>query len=347
MRKEVVWAIAAGIILGIVVAYGVYRINSAVSENKKVVAQKSPNTLPTTTPEVKLESKIVIDKPNSNDVITEKSVEVSGITKPATWVIINSQPGDYITQSDSSGAFKATVDLSSGINTLKVSSVNDSGEQNLATVTIVYSATFQVKTATTEPSASDTTESAEVKQKVAQELQNAANHPKAYIGIVTDKTGSTIEIKSPNSEIEQISMDEKSTEVVNALGTTNKIVKTSDIAIGDFIAALGYVGANSVLNAQRILVVNPPTESKAKIVLAKVSSVTRKDLTVNTTLDNKEEILKPDTNTDIEMVAGGKVTLIKLSSIKPENNIIYVTDVDDKGTKIIKTIFVLSDSQNP
>ena len=68
--------------------------------------------------------------------------------------------------------------------------------------------------------------------------------------------------------------------LANQTGTNNKVVKLTDIAIGDFIVAMGYVNQNSVLSAQRILVTDPTTEPKIDISMEKVNTVSKKTLSV-------------------------------------------------------------------
>ena len=179
---------------------------------------------------------------------------------------------------------------------------------------------------------------------MAQDVANAMNRPKAYIGIVTDITSSTIEIKSTSSQIEQISVSADGTSVVNSTGTTSKTVKISDIAIGDFIVAMGYINGNSVLGAQRILITDPVTEPKLTVSQAKVASVTKKALTVNKFPDNTPDTVTPDKNTDIEAVAANVSKAAKFAAISAEDTVIYVVTTDDKGVNTVRSVFQLSSS---
>src|SRR5258708_22669331 len=115
MSKEVLWAVAAGIILGLIVAFGVWRINSKLSPNKKFDASATSSPQPVAPGEFK----IVLDKPENDDVVTEKAVAVSGLTKPLSWITLSGESGDYTVQSDASGAFSQNVDLVPGVNQIK------------------------------------------------------------------------------------------------------------------------------------------------------------------------------------------------------------------------------------
>lgn len=345
MRKEVIYAVVGGVILGLVITFGVWRINSSISINKK---QDINTQTPTPKPSVPGEFKIVLDKPENEDVVTNDVITVSGLTKPLSWITISAEEGDYIIQSSDNGVFSQEIDLIAGVNQIKVTAFyptdDASGVNPSATkVLVVYSSSFQTRTLpTNSPTASDATKTSDIRTKVAQEVANTINRPKAYIGTVTDITDSTVEIKTMDSEIKQISVNQESTNVVNSTGTTNKQVKVADIAIGDFIIAMGYINGNSVLAAQRILITNPVTEPKVSATQAKVASLTKKALTVSTIFDGKEGEVQPSSKTDILVVKDGKQTNAKLGDIKTDDVIIYVTTTDTKDNLSVRTIFVIS-----
>jgi hypothetical protein len=338
MRKEVGYAIIAGIGLGLIVAYGVYRINTNVTRNK-ILAEN--NATPSPTPSGPKEFKVVLDKPNDNDVTTESSIAVSGLTKPDTWVIVSGEGEDYMTKSDSSGTFTQTIDLASGVNQIKVTAFDPAGKNNASGVLVVYSSSFVEKTLPTVTGTDSSTGSSDIKQKIAQDLANALNHPKAYIGTVTDVTDSTLEIKTKGGDILQITINAADTSVVNAVGTTNKTVKTTDIAIGDFIVAMGYVGENSVLSAQRILISTPVTEPKITITYAKVDAVTKKGLTVTEATEDEEDTVQPDVKTQTRTYKDGEEITAKFTSIDEEDTIIYVKITDSKDATRVRSVFLV------
>lgn len=344
MRKEVTYAIAGGVLLGLVIAFGVWRINSSISANKKHNTNFQTPAPKSSTPG---EFKIVLDKPENDDVVTSDTVTVSGLTKPQSWITVSGEEGDYIIQSDASGVFSQNVDLIAGVNQIKVTAFypadNAGGvKPSVTEVLVVYSSSFQTRTLPTDAPSGNASGTSDIRQKVAQDVANTMNRPKAYIGTVTDITDSTLEIKTMASEIRQISINRESTSVVNATGKTTKTVKNTDIAIGDFVVAMGYVNGNSVLNAQRILITNPVTEPKIRVNQAKVASLTKKVLTVNTIPDNIEDSIQPNSKTDIQTVKEGKAITAKLGDIKAGNIIIYVVNTDDKGVSSVRSIFVIS-----
>ena len=294
MRKEVIWAVVAGITFGLVIAFGVMRVNSTLKP-KGESTQASPT--PQATPG---EFRITLDKPENEDVITSDSVTVSGLTKPESIVVISGEEADYITKSNSQGLFSDEVTLISGVNQIKITAFGEGNSQSTQKVLVVYSSAFEIKE--------------------GDRLEQAANKPKAYLGTVTDITGSTIQVRTMVSEIRQISTSED-IDVVKTF-PTSKAVKLTDIAIGDFIVAMGYKNGNQVLSAQRILITPAVTEPAITVAIETGADVT------------------PTKTTVVLLFKDGQVTKSKASAIEDGAQVISVTKVvNDKPS--IRTVFVL------
>ena len=69
MRKELIWAAGVGIFFGLVIAFGVWRINLS-TKTKSAATQSSP------TPSTTSEFKIALNKPENLDVVNENSIKV-------------------------------------------------------------------------------------------------------------------------------------------------------------------------------------------------------------------------------------------------------------------------------
>lgn len=336
MRKELVWAAAIGIIFGLIIAFGAWRISSKTGATK---TESSPTPVPVTG-----ELKITLNKPEDGDVITEDFITVSGITKPLSWLTLSGEKGDYIIQAGDDGVFIQDVDLSAGVNWIRVTAFDSKGAQSTEKVLVVYSSSFQEKSLPSPTPSDNSTESA-IRQKIAEKVADALNKPKAYIGVVTDIADSTIQIKTLASEIKQVATSEEGITVINQKGTNNKSVKLTDIAIGDFIVAMGYVNSRSVLSAQRILITDPITEPKISASYGKVSETNKKSITVNSLTSGDGQVVTPGTKTDIEVYESGKFILTKLINISVGDLVIYVTD-SSSDTPTVRSIFVIQKSQS-
>lgn len=338
MRKELIWAGIIGITFGLIIAFGAWRINSSLKPNSPIATMTPPPDRPE-------EENISLDKPENDDVITSNTVTVSGITKPQSLLVVSGEVGDYIIQSDNGGIFAQDVDLNPGVNQIKVTLLSKNGNQTFQKVLVVYSASFQLNsTSSPSPSLSPSstpgtaTGEADIQKTIDQEVATASQKPKAYLGTVTDISDSTIQMKTMDSQIAQVADSNPGVTVANQVGTNNKAVKVTDIAIGDFIVSMGYVNSNSVLTAQRILVTDAVAEPKIDISMSKVTAVSKKSLTAADIKSGGSTTLTPDKNTDLESYSNGKETGIKLSSISVNDIVISITD--DTGTPaILRSVF--------
>jgi hypothetical protein len=142
MRKELIIAIIVGVGLGLTVAFGVYRANSYLNTDPS-----SPNlgSQPATQETIlsPQSANLTLSKPNQNEVITTSPVQVSGITKASSWLVISGEEEDYLVQADNQGTFTVDVDLSSGINQIVISAFDEEGTKNSHNLTLVYSTEFE------------------------------------------------------------------------------------------------------------------------------------------------------------------------------------------------------------
>lgn len=138
MRKEVLFAVFAGIVFGLVVALGIWRANSALTDD--ITQAEAPEEV-APTPSTGLG--LTIHKPENGDVITNSPTQLTGITQPNIWVAISAQEEDYTLMSDASGEFSQETDLIGGVNQILVTAFAGDGTSVEETVTIVFSTEFE------------------------------------------------------------------------------------------------------------------------------------------------------------------------------------------------------------
>ena len=140
MRKEFIIAIISGITIGVVVAFGIWRANSALkSENSQVAKEETPNPQENLSPDG---VQLTIIKPEENDVITSSPVRVSGITKPQSIIIISAEQDDYIIRSGEDGSFEQDVNLTGGVNEILFALSDNGDSTQTRMLRIIYSTEF-------------------------------------------------------------------------------------------------------------------------------------------------------------------------------------------------------------
>lgn len=123
-----------------------------------------------------------------------------------------------------------------------------------------------------------------VLQRVKEKVEALKKNPKTYMGTITDKTDTSIQIESIRGVIELISVSDVTH--FTKLDKSETEIKFTDLAIGDFIFALGTFSNSEVLNARRVILTSPPTD-KRSIIVGKVVSNAKRTLILNRH-DNKE-----------------------------------------------------------
>jgi hypothetical protein len=326
MRKEILFAIIGGSIFGLVIAFGIWRVNSALSPRNQAATD--------TQEEPKKDNAIIsVAEPSENDVLGASPTSISGLTRPASLVVISGEDHDYLVVADNKGAFSEDISLVGGINQLVATAFDKDGTSGEQKLTVIYSTEFAKPTqAPTE--VAESTDS--IRQKVQEKVEDALNSPTAYLGTVTDISEGSIQLKSASGEINQVSSSDTPTVVKD--GKSPKTVKLTDIAIGDFIVAMGYRNGNHVLTAKRILITTPPDPTGRKAVYGNVASVTKTGLTLET--KQGDITITVGTTTIIYQVKGEAFTKIKLASLEEGNLVAAAFEASDKNNA--RTVFLIA-----
>lgn len=191
----------------------------------------------------------------------------------------------------------------------------------LVLTTLTTIATFAQETSTEEANS--------VRETVQKKVEEARTIPFAYIGTVTDIAEQTIQInkfifggtKEDTGEIQQISVDEENTDFVK-ITKSSTAVKFSDLAIGDFIIAMGYKNGNSVLKGDRILITTAIEPTTRKPVFGEPSEITKKTM-----------MLTASSGKEWKIEFGSKWTGPELSEIEEGNKVVIVGTTEGNTLK--------------
>ena len=140
MRKEIFFAILAGSLFGLIIAFGIWKANSSMKSNGSTseTLPSEESSSPTPQPQIGL----TLAKPEDADVVTESPITVSGATKPNAWVTISAESKDYVIKADINGGFQQLVDLIGGANEIVITSFDESGNSNTQNLIVVLSSEF-------------------------------------------------------------------------------------------------------------------------------------------------------------------------------------------------------------
>lgn len=149
MIKELFLAIALGSILGFGITGAFFALNKNKNTPKPNSSEISPtptitdlqmSTKVTTTPSVsQTESSINITSPENNAVLSNSKINIKGDSLPNSLIIISTATKTFSGKSNSNGVFSISIELESGINLIKINSIDSSDNQSETELNLTYS----------------------------------------------------------------------------------------------------------------------------------------------------------------------------------------------------------------
>jgi hypothetical protein len=286
MRKEVLFAILCGAFLGILGAFGIWKVAGSLRQapprQDAITQTQSPSPVLSSessqTPDPNGFS-ITLAKPEANAVVSSSPLAISGVTHADSILTFVGSSTEVVLRASKSGVFETTFPLLGGLNFIQITAFS-SGKTTGVTLPIVYSSEFNL--GSPEPTAQTASDSSAIRDKVQEKLATVSKKATSYRGTITDLTDGTIQLKDPQGQILQVSLLSDVTSFVKQTATSSSTLKSTDLAIGDYILALGTRDANSVLSARRIIVTTSPSYTDPVVYLGKLTQISDKSLSVDT-----------------------------------------------------------------
>lgn len=141
MRKEIIFALLAGITFGLVIAFGIWKTNS--NQNQNINQEEIQNSSNSSTSQTQISSDLTILKPEENEVISSNSATIEGVTEPESKIVISAEEQDLLIKSDKNGGFSINVPLISGLNEIVITSFLKDNKTVTVRLPIVYSEGFK------------------------------------------------------------------------------------------------------------------------------------------------------------------------------------------------------------
>ena len=178
-----------------------------------------------------------------------------------------------------------------------------------------------------------------IREAVQEKIEEAQNKPKAYLGTITDIVENTVQIKNLEGEIKQISVSDNT--VFVKINNAKQTLKFSDIAIGDFLVNMGYIDANSVLAAKRILVTSEPAKPERVSVFGIVTSIGKNEITVKRVNSEDQISISPETGAIVTSESEKGIVKSRFSEIEEGSKTVAV-GLFEEDILSARTIHVIS-----
>ena|SRR5260221_724466 len=139
MKKEVIFAILIGLILGLIVTYGIYRARttfiSVTGPHNQLNASATPE------PSGSVHNSLTLVSPDDESVQSSRDVKITGVTDPNAIVIIFVNDRQRVTNADNSGNFSVSDKLDKDGNTIIVRTIDENGNVAEEKRTVIISTT--------------------------------------------------------------------------------------------------------------------------------------------------------------------------------------------------------------
>jgi len=237
--------------------------------------------------------------------------------------------------------------------TIYLASIIKAGAASSPTPTISTPPTQSLTPSPTPESSSDSANI--IRDKVKEKVELLAKQPKAIIGKILDLPDSIIEIETVTGEIRQAKTDSATVFVNNENGSA-KNIQFKDLAIGDWIIAMGFSGDNSIFSAARVVTTPESPIIKRHAFLAIVQNIKKDYLTVKQAnkddlwtvqISKKTKFLERSNSlindSDLNKIAEGSKIIIGGEPIEGKDNtlsahiILLLSDQKPTGIKISPT----------
>lgn len=139
MRKEVLFAVIFGIILGGIILFGIYLANNSATNHPGT--KDTPTAEVTSTPPTNKKTLEIIS-PQNHSVLTDKTITLSGKASPGTNLAIITESDDLIIESGPEGTFSAQINLIPGENTLTVTNLLKDTTTEIQTITVIQTSSL-------------------------------------------------------------------------------------------------------------------------------------------------------------------------------------------------------------
>lgn len=143
MRKEIFYAIFVGSVLGLIIAFGVYRTNSLFKPKEASSTQKTSEKAVVSKSTSSSEFGLSIAQPENEDLVSESPITLTGVTKAGSWITISTETEDYMLQAENNGGFAQDVALTGGTNQIVVTAFDEGGNTIEHNLVVVYSTEFE------------------------------------------------------------------------------------------------------------------------------------------------------------------------------------------------------------
>jgi len=172
-----------------------------------------------------------------------------------------------------------------------------------------------------------------VKEKVKEKVEEARlGLKRAYVGEITQINDSTLTLATPTGA-KEVKVSEEAT----LIGRSGKKIAFTDIKVGDFCIAIGYVDENNILDGRRIVIITKPKPLNREVAFGVVTDTSEEEkvLTVRNEKKNVVYTIEVTDKTIITKKVDGSTKKVKFADISKGDRLVVVGTPSENEEKYI------------
>jgi len=144
MKKEIIFALLAGSLLGFAsTSFVWYKNQQKKSSPPQASSQEpsgSPSSGPSPTSDLSSQTvKLKISSPQPDELFSKDQIILEGITDPENNIVIVTDSDSYFILPDEKGNFETELELQGGLNQINISATNPAGQIQTETILVTFS----------------------------------------------------------------------------------------------------------------------------------------------------------------------------------------------------------------
>jgi len=135
MHKETVIAVAIGLVLGLILTFGVYQWKKSTQPQTEIdLAQETPSP----TPQKSANQEIIIETPKDGEILNQPKTLIKGSGPAQAFLVIFVNDKEIVTQINNEKQFSVELELAKGPNVINLTALENSGNTYTTDILLVY-----------------------------------------------------------------------------------------------------------------------------------------------------------------------------------------------------------------
>jgi hypothetical protein len=139
MKKEVLFAVVIGLIVGLVITFGMYRAQQAMKGASTISTGDATPIPATSSNPISQTDAFPVSEPKDDSLVSDANIHITGQTFPNATVAVLGENTEVIGAADDKGNFSIPYTLQAGSNILTIRAMSDTHDTQEVIRSVVYS----------------------------------------------------------------------------------------------------------------------------------------------------------------------------------------------------------------